>query len=96
MNARDAAIASSVAIFSTVKLGLGVLIHIWTVVLAFQLCGFWCSLAALFFPVVSEVLLAARFWTDYGFNFYCVALLAYAGLWVIGWVAVLVIALLEG
>jgi hypothetical protein len=91
MRARDAAVASTVGISLVLRPVLSVVIHIWTVVLASQLCGFWwCGFGALCFPVISEVLVAVRLWSDYGLNFYCVAVVACAGLWVIGWLALIV------
>ena len=62
---------------------LGVVLHLWTIVIAFSRTGFGAALLTFIFPVLSELYWGRRVWNATGTlaNAYCGALLAYGALW---------------
>lgn len=64
---------------------LGLLIHLWTILIAFNISGIFAALISLVAPLFAE---AYWFFVSWGvtgtpFNTYGVAIMAYAGLWVV-------------
>jgi hypothetical protein len=76
---------------------LALAIHLWTVVLVFRFgAGLFRTALAFFFPVIAEIAVGAAFWNAVGFfNPYCLALLAYVGLWLASWLGFLRLAVSE-
>ena len=64
---------------------LGLVLHLWTIVIAFSASGFGAALLTLIFPVFSELYWGRQIWKVTGtvLNEYCGALLAYAALWLV-------------
>lgn len=64
---------------------LGVLIHVWTIIIAFMLKGFLAALISFIFPVVSQIYWFFKIGSNVGFtnNWFCISIIAYVGLWLI-------------
>jgi hypothetical protein len=71
---------------------LGLIIHAWTVIIAFGTKGFIAAVITLALPVVAELFWSYQIWSASGmfFNWYTIPLLAYAGLWILTWVLMIV------
>ena len=72
--------------------GLGLIIHAWTIIIAFSTKGFVAAVITLALPVIAELFWCYHIWNASGifFNPYTISLLAYVGLWILMWVAMLV------
>jgi hypothetical protein len=67
---------------------LALVIHVWTIVIAFSETGLFGGALTLVFPIFSEVYWFIRVWHALGIDsMYCVAILAYLGLWIVGSIA---------
>lgn len=63
---------------------LGLIIHVWTVVIAFSVAGMFAAVLTLIFPVLSQVFWFFKVGANMGFGtMYCVAIMAYIGCFVI-------------
>jgi hypothetical protein len=66
---------------------LGLVIHVWTVVIAYLTSGLFASVLTLIFPVLSEIYWFFKVGSNLGFGVnYCVAIMAYILLWVVAFV----------
>lgn len=64
---------------------LGAVIHVWTIIIAFSVSGFFLAVLTLIFPVISEIYWFFKVGTNVGFGAtYCLAIMAYVGLFGIG------------
>ncbi len=74
--------------------GLGLIIHAWTVIIAFSTKGFVAAVITFALPVVAELFWGYQIWSTSGIflNWYTISLLAYAGLWILMWVLMIVFA----
>jgi hypothetical protein len=63
---------------------LGVAIHVWTIIIAYGVSGFWFAILAFIFPVLAELYWGFRVWIMAGtiINLYCISLLVYLGMWI--------------
>jgi hypothetical protein len=63
---------------------LGLVIHVWTIVIAFTASGLFGAVIALALPVIAEVIWFFKVWeaTDSVSNKYCISILIYVGLWI--------------
>ena len=64
---------------------LGLIIHAWTVIIAFGTKGFIAAVITLALPVVAELFWGYLIWSASGIfrNLYTISLLTYAGLWIL-------------
>lgn len=64
---------------------LGLVIHVWTIVIAFNAKGLFAAVLSCIFPVIAQLYWGFVGWTTTGtlFNPYCLALLSYVFLWAI-------------
>jgi hypothetical protein len=71
---------------------LGLIIHAWTVIIAFGAKGFIAAVITLALPVVAELFWGYQIWSTSGIflNWYTISLLAYTGLWILMWVLMVV------
>ena len=66
---------------------LGLVIHVWTVVIAYLTSGLFAAVLTLIFPVISEIYWFFKVGSNLGFGvYYCVAIMAYILLWVVAFV----------
>lgn len=65
--------------------GLGVIIHVWTIIVAFMIKGFWAAIITFIFPVLSQIFWFFKIGSNVGYtnNWFCIAIMVYVGLWVI-------------
>jgi|GEM_PF-1225618 len=57
---------------------LGLIIHIWTIVIAYSVSGILASVLTLIFPVLSEIYWFFKIGNHFGYSaLYCVAIIAY-------------------
>jgi hypothetical protein len=64
--------------------GLGVMLHLWTILIAFMSSGFIAAALTLIFPFVSEAYWFIKLWWNFGFwQLYTVAVMLYFGLWIV-------------
>lgn len=79
-------IGASVALLAFVAMGvLGLIIHVWTVVLAYSVSGMFAAVISLIFPVLSELYWFGKVWKSIGIDAsYCLAILGYICLFPIG------------
>jgi len=70
----------------------GLIIHAWTVIIAYSVKGFFVAVITLAFPVLSEIYWGYNIWDTSGvfLNLYTIALLTYVGLWILMWVLMFV------
>jgi len=60
---------------------LGLIIHVWTIVISFSVSGLFAAVLTLMFPVLSEIFWFFNVGSNVGFGTtYCVAIIAYIGL----------------
>ena len=60
---------------------LGIIIHLWTVFLAFKISGIIATILTFIFPVLSEIYWFFKVGSNVGFgNIYCLSIMAYIGL----------------
>jgi hypothetical protein len=60
---------------------LGLVIHIWTIVIAFSVSGLFAAVLTLIFPVLSEIYWFFKVGSNVSFSTtYCVSIMAYVGL----------------
>ena len=60
---------------------LGLVIHVWTIVIAFSVSGLLAAVLTLVFPVVSEIFWFIDIGSNLGFDTtYCVSIIAYVAL----------------
>jgi len=64
---------------------LGVIIHVWTIILAFMIKGFFAAIITFVFPVLSQIFWFFKIGANVGYtnNWFCIAIMVYAGLWVV-------------
>lgn len=64
---------------------LGAAIHVWTIVIAFATKGLFAAILSLVFPVLAQLYWGVTIWRASGTfaNPYCLALVAYASLWLL-------------
>jgi len=69
---------------------LGVIIHVWTIILAFMIKGFLAAIITFVFPVISQIFWFFKIGSNVGYtnNWFCIAIMVYAGLWVVVFVGV--------
>lgn len=69
---------------------LGVIIHVWTIILAFMIKGFLAAIITFVFPVLSQIFWFFKIGSNVGYtnNWFCIAIMVYAGLWVVVFVGV--------
>lgn len=62
-------------IFSTLKVIASVLaavVHVWTVIIAFKISGFWAALLSFLFPIISQIYWAVKIFGENMMYFYAV------------------------
>ena len=60
---------------------LGLVIHVWTIVIAFLLSGLFAAVLTLVFPVLSEIYWFFKIGSNLGYGTtYCVSIMAYVAL----------------
>lgn len=60
---------------------LGLIIHVWTIVIAFSLSGLFAAILTLIFPVLAEFYWFFKIGSNFGYgSIYCVSIMAYIGL----------------
>ncbi|WP_045213515.1 hypothetical protein [Desulfonatronovibrio magnus] len=70
---------------------LGLIIHVWTIVIAFFVSGLLAAVITLIFPFLSQVYWFFRVGSNLGFDTnYCVAIMAYVGLFGIGFLGAMI------
>lgn len=76
---------------------LGLIIHAWTVIIAYSVKGFIAAVITLALPVFSEIYWGYNIWDKTGvfLNLYNIALLTYVGLWILMWVSMIVYGILS-
>ena len=64
---------------------LGAIIHVWTIVIAFAASGLFAAVLSLVFPVLAQLYWGLMIWNMTGtlWNYYCLALIAYVGLFMV-------------
>ena len=64
---------------------LGLLIHIWTIIIAYASGGIFSAMISLVLPVLSQIFWGIKVWTatETFFNLYCLAIVGYVILWII-------------
>lgn len=69
---------------------LGLIIHIWTIVIAYNVSGLIGAIVTLIFPVLSQIYWFIKVWSFAGtvLNFYCIAILAYVGGFIVMFVGI--------
>jgi hypothetical protein len=73
-------------------IGVGLLIHVWTIVIAFSIKGLFAAAITLACPVLSEIYWAFILWkkTDSISNSYTISLFIYVGLSILMWIFMIV------
>jgi hypothetical protein len=75
---------------------VGLLLHLWTVWINFQIAGIIGGALALFFPVLSEIYTTYKAWSIGGFNaIYVVCTLGYLLLWGIQFALSFIVSIIE-
>ncbi len=60
---------------------LGLIIHVWTIVIAFLVSGLFAAVLTVIFPVLSEIYWFFKVGSNVGFSAtYCVSIMAFVGL----------------
>ena len=63
---------------------LGLVIHVWTIIIAFSIKGLFAAVVTLIFPFLSELYWFIKVGSNIGYNTtYCISIMAYIGLFVI-------------
>ncbi len=64
---------------------LGLVIHVWTIVIAFIASGLIGAVITLIFPVLAQIYWFIKVWNMAGsvMNMYCLAIIAYIVCWII-------------
>lgn len=61
---------------------LGLVIHVWTIVIAFSVSGLFAAVLTLVFPLLSEIYWFFKVGINVGFGArYCISIMAIFGLW---------------
>jgi hypothetical protein len=65
--------------------GLGVCIHVFTVIIAYKISGLFAAIVSAGLPVLAQIYWVYKIWSTSGvfFNLYTIAIIAYLALWVI-------------
>ena len=70
---------------------LGLVIHVWTIVIAFSVSGLFAAVLTLLLPVVSEIFWFFKVGMNVSFGTtYCVAIMAYVGFCGVAWLGILI------
>ena len=70
---------------------LGLIIHVWTIVIAFSVSGLFAAVLTLVFPVLSEIYWFFKVGSNVGFDAtYCVSIMAYVGLFGVAFLGAMV------
>ncbi len=71
---------------------VGLIIHAWTVIIAYSVKGFLAAVITLACPVISEIYWGFHIWNRSGifFNSYTIALFIYVGLGILMWISMFV------
>ena len=81
MNVKEKSGFGIIGLAFAVQSILGVVIHIWTVVIAFLTSGLFAAVITLILPVLSEIYWFIKVGSNVGFGTtYCVAIMVYIGL----------------
>ena len=73
---------------------LGLVIHVWTIVIAFSVSGLFAAVLTMVFPVLSEIYWFFKVGNNVGFvTTYCVSIMAYVGLFGIAFLGTMVATL---
>lgn len=74
--------------------GLGLLIHVLTILIAFSVSGIIGAIISLMLPLISQIFWFIKMWSVAGtiLNPYCIIILAYIGSWIVIIVGLLVVA----
>jgi len=64
---------------------LGLIIHVWTIVIAYTVSGLIGAIVTLIFPVMAQIYWFIKVWGFAGtiLNLYCIAILAYVGSFIV-------------
>lgn len=72
---------------------LGLVIHVWTIVIAFSASGLFAAVLTLVFPVLSEIYWFLGIGSNFGFGAtYCLAIMAYVGLFGVMFLGAMIIS----
>jgi len=84
-------------LFYVLGAGLGTIIHIWTIVVAYNVSGIFAAMMTVWFPILAQIYWFIRIWSMVGtvINKYCLAILGYIGLWIIVAIGVGIVILIE-
>lgn len=70
---------------------VGLVIHVWTIVIAFSIKGLFGAVLTLVFPVLSEIFWFFKVGNHVGYDTtYCVAIMAYVGLVILAFVGAMI------
>ena len=70
---------------------LGLVIHVWTIVIAFSVSGLFAAVLTLVFPVLSEIFWFFKVGSNVSFGTtYCVSIMAYVGLFGVGFLGAMI------
>jgi len=66
----------------------GFVMHVWTIVIAFDISGLFWAFVTTCFPVVAEIFWFFAFWKNQGtaLNPYCLVVLGYPLLWIVAFI----------
>ena len=91
MSAKDNIVGGILGIAWLVATILGLVIHVWTIVIAYLASGIVAAVVTLLFPVLSQAYWFFKVGSNAGYDTdYCIAILAYVGLMVSGLISILI------
>lgn len=69
---------------------LGIIIHVWTIILAFMVKGFFAAIITFILPVLAQIFWFFKVGANVGYtnNSFCIAIMVYAGLWLVVYLGV--------
>lgn len=83
MSVRQVATGGMAMMFMLAATILGLLIHVWTIVIAFNVSGVFSAVVSLMFPFFAQFYWFFKVGHNVGYDSnYCVGILAYIMLWV--------------
>jgi len=72
---------------------LGLVIHVWTIVIAFLLSGLFAAILTLVFPILSEIYWFFKIGSNVGYGTtYCVSIMAYIMLFGLAFLGAMIVS----
>lgn len=67
---------------------LGLILHVWTIIIAFMIKGFLAALISFVLPVISQIFWFFKIGSNVGYtnNWFCISIMAYVGLWIVAFI----------